>query len=986
MNKLGLVVVLISFPVLLAAQGDIGARPLGMGRAFVAIVDDGNAPAWNPAGMSLYNERILSGMFSRLYMGIHGDALGEAYINYIHHFKMGSVGISFNQFFSNLWRETRLSLSYSRLLPQTLFRNKFGLGVTVHFLRNEVVRGNITYSPQIGDAENGIADPLNDPYFAKHGWDKIGFTGDVGMFYQATPELTFGAQVANLNQPNMTLGNIGGEVLPLTARIGAAYRFREFLIPTLEFVYENRDINGKKRFEPHIGVEWWFMNNLWALRTGFNPEEYAFGFTYRTKKALDLQIDYAFVYPLSTLRETGATTHKFSASLRFLPPPPPLIDLSLRSQDLSVYPKNAILNEPVTITAFVENLGERSVKDVKVSLSYEDPQTGWTQAIPVTVVDEIGAGEKKELTFKWTPPGKGHYQVFAAVDDDGTMLPNLHGEIPELDEENNRGAVEFDVFPLPKGEVKPQQQVLEISRVTLIREEEPIVPIVFFDPMDTRVDDRFLGMLETISRRLEENPDLQVVLYGYYNPASEAVGSEAYGEKLATERAKSVRSIMTRFSPGVRDRIVIAPIESYDPSRWRVGHPEEILPEDVDRVNAENRRVEIKASLKGFEDWKYVINFDRNSKTFNPQTLEEIKPEATKLKTLLERNRELILLFEGFNSKDEGPNEELAFARAFNVKKAFEDAFGADFVRMYGDRLFVRGNTARLVDRGKVELGLSGESMIYRPREGSMAASGYELDENQTNFLRITSEVEAGVDSFRVSIVDSKGNTFRVLAEGVGEIPTGIPWDWKDAEGNLINPNEVYFCKLEIKDRLGQRAVAYSDTIKVEVTKRQQQVETLIIVQFTFDEEISESKFLESRIEYIARKFIEKAMEPKKSLTAVVSGHTDVIGFDYRNRELSIERAKKEEGNLRRYLIYLLGLKDNAELNLWLKRHNTTLTYKGYADTKPYVITKWQNNQMEEVQIGNDELPEGRTINRRVVIEFYMEKEGPEKAQPQPTP
>jgi len=29
----------------------VGARPLGMGDAFVAIADDGSAPNWNPAGM-----------------------------------------------------------------------------------------------------------------------------------------------------------------------------------------------------------------------------------------------------------------------------------------------------------------------------------------------------------------------------------------------------------------------------------------------------------------------------------------------------------------------------------------------------------------------------------------------------------------------------------------------------------------------------------------------------------------------------------------------------------------------------------------------------------------------------------------------------------------------------------------------------------------------------------------------------------------------
>jgi hypothetical protein len=257
-----------------------------------------------------------------------------------------------------------------------------------------------------------------------------------------------------------------------------------------------------------------------------------------------------------------------------------------------------------------------------------------------------------------------------------------------------------------------------------------------------------------------------------------------------------------------------------------------------------------------------------------------------------------------------------------------------------------------------------------------MAAKGYELNNEQVNFVKITSDVEAGVDTYTVSIIDKDGNPFRVLATGHGEIPSGVPWDWKDANGNLIDPTGEYYCKLDIRDRLGQTFVTQSDPIKVEVTKRLQQMETLVIVEFAFDEKISESAFLESRVEYVARRFIEKALEPKKSLSAIVSGHTDVIGMDFRNRELSIERAKKEEENLRRYLIYLLGLGNDTELNGWLRAHNTTLEYKGYADAVPYIITKWKDDKLVEENIGDNKNPEGRTINRRVVIDFIMEKEG----------
>jgi len=411
-----------------------------------------------------------------------------------------------------------------------------------------------------------------------------------------------------------------------------------------------------------------------------------------------------------------------------------------------------------------------------------------------------------------------------------------------------------------------------------------------------------------------------------------------------------------------------------------------VLPKDIDRAGAENRRVRLRTAVRGFEDWKYIIEFPQNSDEFSADILNRIQTEADKLRSLLERNEEIIVLFEGFAAKNEPLDTRLAFDRAYKVKKAFEKEFGEAFVRQYGDRLFVYANEEERAEKGKVVLSISGESLIYRPLEGPLAASGYDIEEGQANFVKIGADVAAGVDSFKVSIVDENGNVFRVLDKGTGEIPSGVPWDWKDSEGNLLDPNKAYFAKLEIKDKLGQRATAYSDTVRVNVTKRQEQVETLIIVQFTFDEKISESKFLESRVEYIARKFIEKALEPKKHLTAVVGGHTDVIGLQSRNRQLSMERAAKEEAVLRQHLIYMLGLKNNSELNAWLRAHNTTLTSKGFTDSKPYVITKWEEGQMTRVKIGDNQLPEGRTINRRVVIEFEMEKYGEEKPTREPTP
>ncbi|MGC9315091.1 MAG: CARDB domain-containing protein, partial [bacterium] len=959
MNKMRMIFTLLAILLAITAfaqdiEDNMGARPLGLGRAFVGIADDGNAPLWNPAGMSFYKERVLSGMFSRLYWGIDNDAIGEGQLGYVHHFRRGGdVGINAVMLFSNIWQETRITASFSHNIGRHL-----SVGVNGRLLRNEVLENNITFSDQPGAAEHGIVDPRNDPFFADHGWNKMGFTGDVGLMYRPNRQLAVGIMAANLTQPDMSFAGIGetGQI-PMSIRAGASYWIQDQILPAMDIQYLMSEVNGGNQIHHYNGVEWWFTGKMMALRAGYNaslggegydPTEMAFGFTYRSKKALDLQVDYAFIYPLSEVRETGATSHKISASLRFLPPPEKLYDLALRSKKMSIYPRDAQIGETITVKAVVENLGEKAVSGYNVSLSYEHPEQGWVNAVrPIMVNEKLEVGAEKEIEFKWIAPDRGHYQLFASVDDDGTMLPNLRGQTSEIDEENNTGAIEVDVFGLPKGTIAPVENTLEISQVTLIREEEPVIPIFFFDPGDDKVEERFHRLQEILGARLRDNPDIDIYLYGFYDPLSDGV-TPTLGDRLAENRAKAVRSVFMRFEQIAADRIhVVNPLE-YDASRSRAGLPMEHQPEDIPLAMSENRRVQMTTRVTGFENWKPVIYYDKGSDRVEIASLSELRTRANQIKEIMERNPEVIFQMEGFVAEGEVSGRareiDLSFDRAFRVKQQLGEILGQDFVQKYGKQLFIRGNTDVYADRGKTEVIIDGEGLIYRPLEGRMAAKGYELNNEQTNFVHITSDVEAGVDTYTVSIVDSDGNVFRILSAGTGSVPSGAPWDWKDEEGNLINPDEEYFCKLEIKDRLGQTFNTVSDPIAVNVSQRQQQLETLVIVQFSFDEKISESGFLESRVEYVARKFIQKALEPKRSLTAVVSGHTDVIGMEHRNRELSIDRAQKEEENLRRYLIYLLGLGNNNELNAWLRSHNTTLTSKGYSSTEPYVITKWEDN------------------------------------------
>ncbi len=957
MKKVSLIVLLMLFSVGFGLENDqFGPRSLGMGRTFVAVADDGFAPMWNPAGLELFKDRMVTGMFSKLFLNLENDIIGEGYVSYIHHFDMlGSMGISLSQLLSERWQDGAYSFSYAKGIS-----NKIYLGFNFKVLRKAVLN------------------PGNDPFF-DDGSDKFGYALDAGFLVRPNSKLTFGAYAGNLNRPDMTFKNLGEDLRePLIIRGGASYKYRNDILMAFDLRFLSDEVNDKKALKPSAGVEYWATKSV-GLRSGVNLEEITLGASYRNRKVIDLQIDYAFLYPTSGIQRMGATSHKISATLRLAPPPKPLFDLVIKTSKMSLYPQNAIIGETINIKALVENVGEATVKKVMVTLYFNDPVKGWVLAAPVrTIRKRIAAGDDYEIEWEFVPPGKGYYQIFASVDDNGLAIPEPSGEIKEIDETNNTGFVEFTVFALPEGEASPVETELDISEVTLIREEEPIIPAVFFDPMESVVDDRFQYILSVIGERLTENPDIIIDIYGYYNPESDGELYE-FGERLAKSRAKAVRSVMIKYDPKILSQVKLGDTKTYDPLETRSGEIYEHLVEDKPLAEAENRRAYMYAKVKGFEDWKPVIYFDKNSSEVDMEALKILRGEADRIKEVMENNPEIIYLVTGFGGENEKRTEILAFDRAFNIRKSLENILGPEFINRFNRRIFIHANTDVQAQQGKATICISGEGLLFRPIEGKWAAKDYEYLAEQMNFVVIKSNVEAGVDSYCVAIVEDNGDVFRVLSMGSGNIPEGVPWDWRNEDGNLISPDREYRVRLDIVDRLGQKITRFSEPIRVNVNKIQRELETLILVQFLFDARKSESVFQESRVEYIARRFIQKALEPKKIMLVEVAGNTDIIGMNFRNRELAKERAKKEYQNIRMYLMYLLGLSSDSELNAWLSRHNTRFTYKGYGPDKPYVITRWRDNELIKKEIGNNINPEGRIINRRVTIEFYTEKRIQEK-------
>lgn len=196
---------------------------------------------------------------------------------------------------------------------------------------------------------------------------------------------------------------------------------------------------------------------------------------------------------------------------------------------------------------------------------------------------------------------------------------------------------------------------------------------------------------------------------------------------------------------------------------------------------------------------------------------------------------------------------------------------------------------------------------------------------------------EAGVKKWKLDIKDSDFRDIQTIT-GKDSLPGQITWDWKDKNENPIEPNKNYYYRLEVKDKIGQSSdsdwktinVGYQYKHKVRPTKK---VEKTRLILFEFDKDDIEisTKAINESLEKIVEKVI---MNPKA--TVRVKGYTDIIGDSDYNQKLSERRA---------YSIY--------QKLVHLGVPHSKIEYMGYGPNSPLM---------------NNDLPEGRMMNRRVEV------------------
>jgi long-subunit fatty acid transport protein len=271
-----------------------GARPNGMGEAFVAIADDATASWWNPAGLAFLPRRNIALMHSQLVPDLATDVYYE-YLGYTQELKdIGTMsfglvyltyGTSIAMDASGTWlgEFTSWEASLFGSFAMTLAKN-LGLGLSLKFIHAD-------YAP-----ERFTADKVNG--------SGSSFAVDAGVLWKIpSKKINFGLSLVNMGPNIAFVDREQSDPLPFNLRVGVAFfpiqdEISDLLLTfdleqSLVWLVDNTTDTRRSEIY-HIGTEYKYVDLL-AGRLGyiydkdgdFKDYTYGLGFIYKKRLSLD---------------------------------------------------------------------------------------------------------------------------------------------------------------------------------------------------------------------------------------------------------------------------------------------------------------------------------------------------------------------------------------------------------------------------------------------------------------------------------------------------------------------------------------------------------------------------------------------------------------------------------------------------------------------------------------------------------------------------
>ena len=301
------------FPSAVAATFNnigVGARPLGLSGAFVALADDSNAANYNAAGLGYIDAVQVGATRAQRFNGL----VTYNSINGIIPFgRIGSIGASLGILAedSEIYREQTVSISYGN----TLFK-QLAIGANLKL-----------FGTSFDETNEFIAE---NQYFTQTSSSAVSF--DLGVIVKPFQGLSLGASVENLLPADTSISDIETDPVPLNIRVGLAYRLESIAEMSAQGAAVSNLLKGSlgtfevasRNGEIYIrtGVEVW-LNKSIAVRGGYGLKNgsdsattLSFGGSAKLPvSSVALQLDYGLQLLSGDFQDN--ITQRFSINLLF---------------------------------------------------------------------------------------------------------------------------------------------------------------------------------------------------------------------------------------------------------------------------------------------------------------------------------------------------------------------------------------------------------------------------------------------------------------------------------------------------------------------------------------------------------------------------------------------------------------------------------------------------------------------------------------------
>jgi hypothetical protein len=280
----------------------VGARPLGLGKAFTAIANDGSALFTNPAGLAQNDNLKLISMSGNLMQEVPYTLLGASYPALNGNLGLGYVGLGVSGIRETVlvngvpditgneasFSNTAVLMSYATDFEKVPYLNRISTGTFKNI--------------KIGTTLKLLSQGFDGTASFEAG-NISGFDLDLGAIAEINEDTTAGLTIKNIIPGN----NINEDEIPMIINAGIARRFRNYNLAMA------LDAEFSRGLLFHLGCEWNPIQIL-KLRAGLDQKPSAGSSA--TNLAMGLGVNYrgfTFDYAYHTYAELAEfSTHFFS--------------------------------------------------------------------------------------------------------------------------------------------------------------------------------------------------------------------------------------------------------------------------------------------------------------------------------------------------------------------------------------------------------------------------------------------------------------------------------------------------------------------------------------------------------------------------------------------------------------------------------------------------------------------------------------------------